>query len=102
MAAAVAGQPEVPTVIVFMSEGWWRPGKRPDTETENWWRAAHDPKIVYVDPRPRFDGARAVLIEPGLRPARGNPAYIAALPPAVVLDVLMLPVFLISVAAGYG
>lgn len=102
LADAIAGQPEVPAIVVFMSEGWWRPGKRPDTESEGWWREDRDPKIVYVDPRSRFDGARAVLIEPGLRPAEGNPAYVAALPAAVVLDILMVPLFVISVAASYS
>ncbi len=100
MARTIAGQPEVPAIVVFMSEGWWRPGKRPDTESEGWWREDRDPKIVYVDSQSRFDGAQAVLIEPGLRPADGNPAYVAALPAAVVLDILMAPVFIIAVATG--
>lgn len=100
MAEAIAGQPEAPAIVVFMSEGWWRPGDRPDTETEGWWREARDPKIVYLDLLPRFDGSRAVLIEPGLRPAEGNPVYIAALPAAVVQDVLMFPIFVIAVATG--
>ena len=100
VAETIARQPKVPTIVVFMSRGWWRGGGPPDSQPEGWWRENHDPKIVYVDPQPRFDGARAVQIEPGLRPAKGNPAYIAALPAAVVLDVLMFPIFIVAVATG--
>lgn len=100
VAEAIAGQTEVPAVIVFMSEGWWRPGKRPNTETEGWWREAHAPSIVYIADRPRFDGNRAVLVDPGLRPVDGNPAYIAVLPVAAVLDILAFPVFVVAVVTG--
>lgn len=103
LAEALASQPETPAVVVFMSEGWWRPGRRPDTDTENWWRAAHAPSLVFVDTRPRFDGTRAVLVDPGLRPAKGNAAYIVALPAALALDIIALPLFFITLATGiYG
>jgi hypothetical protein len=100
LAEAIASQKEVPAVLVFMSEGWWRPGKRPDTETEGWWREAHAPSIVFIAARPRFDGARAVLVDPGLRPVDGNPAYVAALPAAAVLDILAFPIFVVAVVTG--
>lgn len=58
------------------------------------WSPADYREIIYVAPEARFDGARAVFMEPGRRPAQGNPAYIAALPVAVVVDVLMAPVYL--------
>lgn len=100
LAEAIASQPELPAAMVFMSEGWWRPGKRPDTETEGWWREAHEPSIVLIAANPRFDGARAVLVDPGLRPVDGNPAYVAALPVAAVLDILAFPVFVVAVVTG--
>ena len=100
MAAVIADQPLEPAILVFMSEGWWRPGNPPDTETEGWWRNDRDPKIVYVDSEPRFNSARAVLIEPGLRPVAGNPLYVAALPAAAALDILTIPVFIVAVVTG--
>ncbi|MDH3703977.1 MAG: hypothetical protein OEU46_21995 [Alphaproteobacteria bacterium] len=54
--------------------------------------------IVYAATEARFDGGRAVLIQPGQRPVKGKPGYIAALPVTVVVDVLLLPVYLYMVA----
>ena len=47
------------------------------------------PEIIYVAPEARFDGARAVHIERGPRPVKGNPAYVVVLPFAVVFDVVV-------------
>ena len=58
-------------------------------------------KVVYVAAKARFDGVRAVLIEPGVRrPVKGNPLYIPVLPVAAVLDVLTVPVFIFAVVTG--
>ena len=47
--------------------------------------------------------ARAVLVEPTPRPVKGNPAYVALLPVAVVFDVVVaVPLFLVSLAMGFS
>jgi len=56
-------------------------------------------RIVYVDASPRFEGARAVEIKTGPREVKGNPAYALLLPFAIVLDVVMAPIYLLAALA---